>query len=77
MFSLRDLRFVLCSVDPDVLWCAKDHGLFYLNYPQINEFGRSYTVRQHRSVVSLLTTSLSARCFLREETRNSDKRSEN
>ena len=41
MFSLRDLRFVLCSVDPDVLWCAKDHGLLYLNYPQINEFGKS------------------------------------
>ena len=30
MFSLRDLRFVLCSLDLDLLWCAKDHGLFIL-----------------------------------------------
>ena len=42
MFSLLDLRFVLCSRDlDDGTTCAKDHGLFYLNYPQINEVRKS------------------------------------
>ena len=38
MFTLCDhLLFVFCSLHLDVLRCAKNHGLFYLNYPQINE----------------------------------------
>ena len=37
MFSLRDLRFLLCSRDLDVLRAQRIIGLFYLNYPQINE----------------------------------------
>ena len=36
MFSLRDLRFVLCSRDLDVLRAQRIIG-FYLNYPQIIE----------------------------------------
>ena len=36
MFSLRDLRFVLCSRDLDVL-CAQRIIDFYVNYPQNNE----------------------------------------
>ena len=38
MFSLRDLCFVFCSRDLDVLRAQR---LFYLNYPQINEAGKS------------------------------------
>ena len=41
MFSLLDLRFVLCSLDLAHTTCAKDHGLSYPNYPQINEVGKS------------------------------------
>ena len=37
MFSLRDLRFVLCSRDLDVLRAQRIVG-FYL-YPQINGVG--------------------------------------
>ena len=38
MFTLCDhLLFGFCSLHLDVLRCAKNHGLFYLNYPQINE----------------------------------------
>ena len=44
MFSLRDLRFVLCSRDLDVQKRAKDHRLFYLNYPEINEVGKPIDV---------------------------------
>ena len=40
MFSPCDLRFVFCSLGLDVQKRAKDHGLFYLNYPQINEIGK-------------------------------------
>ena len=36
MFSLRDLRFALCSRDLDVLRAQRIIG-FYSNYPQINE----------------------------------------
>ena len=36
MFSLRDLRFVLCSRDLDVLRAQRIIGLSYL-YPQVNE----------------------------------------
>ena len=39
MLSLRDLHFVLCSFDLDVL--RKGLWAFYLNYPQINEVGKS------------------------------------
>ena len=41
MFSLRDLRFVLCSRDLDVLRTQRIIGFFNLNYPQINEVKRS------------------------------------
>ena len=34
MFSLRNLRFVLCS---------RDLGFFYLSYPQINDRSRGIT----------------------------------
>ena len=34
MFSLRDLRFVLCSRDLDVLGAQRIMGFFYLDYPQ-------------------------------------------
>ena len=37
MFSLRNLRFVLCSRDLDVLRAQRIIGFFYLNYPQSNE----------------------------------------
>ena len=40
MFSLRDLRFVLRSRDLDVLRAQRIIGS-YLNYPQINEVGKS------------------------------------
>ena len=41
MFSLRDLRFVLCSRDLDVLRAQRIMGFFYLKYPQISEVGNS------------------------------------
>ena len=41
MCTLCDLRFVLCSRDLDELTCAKDHRLFYLNYPQSKEVENS------------------------------------
>ena len=40
MFSLRDLRFALCSLDFLRITRAKDHRLFSLNYPQISEVGK-------------------------------------
>ena len=39
MFSLRHLRFVLCSLDLDVQRAQRIMGFF--NYPQINEVGKS------------------------------------
>ena len=36
MFLLRDLHFGCRRTT-----CAKDHGPFYLNYPQSNEVGKS------------------------------------
>ena len=41
MFSLRDLRFVLCSRDLDVLRAQRIRLFSYLNYPQINEVWNS------------------------------------
>ena len=41
MFSLRDLRFVRCSRDIDVLRAQRIIGFFNLNYPQINEVPKS------------------------------------
>ena len=38
MFSLRDLRFLLCSRDLDVL-CAQRIIGFLISYPEINEAG--------------------------------------
>ena len=40
MFSLRDLRFLLCSLELDVLRAQRIMG-FYLDYPQINGVGKS------------------------------------
>ena len=40
MFSLLDLRFVLCSRDLHVLRAQRIIGFFNLNYPQINEVGK-------------------------------------
>ena len=40
MFSLRDLRFVLCSLDLNFLRAQRIMG-FFLNYPQINGVGVS------------------------------------
>ena len=37
MFSLRDLGFVLCSRDIDVLSAQRIIGFFYPDYPQIDE----------------------------------------
>ena len=48
MFSLLDLRFVLCSRDLDVLRAQRIIGLFYLNYPQINEVRTS----DHMTVIT-------------------------
>ena len=48
MFSLFDLRFVLCSLDLGALTCAKDHGRFYLDYPQINEVAKSDHVNREQ-----------------------------
>ena len=39
--SPRDLCFVLCSLDLDVLRAQRITGFFYLNYPEINEVGKS------------------------------------
>ena len=41
MFWLRPLRFVLCSRDHDVLRVQRIIGFFSLDYPQINEVGKS------------------------------------
>ena len=41
MFSLRDLRFVRCSLNLDVLCAQRIIGFFYFNYPQINEVVKS------------------------------------
>ena len=41
MFSLRDLRFVHCSRDLDVLRAQRIIGFFYPNYPQITEVRKS------------------------------------
>ena len=40
MFSLRDLRFVLCSREVDVLRAQRIIGFSYLYYPQIKEVGK-------------------------------------
>ena len=37
MFSLRDLRFVFCSRDLDVLRAQRIIDFLNLNYPQIHE----------------------------------------
>ena len=37
MFLLRDLRFVLCSCDLNVILAQRIMGFFNLNYPQIKE----------------------------------------
>ena len=39
MFSLRDLRFLLCSLELDVLRAQRIMGS-YLDYPQINGVGK-------------------------------------
>ena len=50
--------------------CAKDHGLSYLNYPQINEVGKSdhVVVSGERSMTSLLdsetATILAVKAFV-------------
>ena len=41
MFSLRDLRFLLCSCDIDVLRAQRIIGFFILDYPQFNEIESS------------------------------------
>ena len=41
MFSLRDLRFALCSFYLDVLRAQRIIGFFNLHYPQINEVRNS------------------------------------
>ena len=41
MFSQRDLRFVLCSRDLDILRTQRTMVFFNLNYPQINGVGKS------------------------------------
>ena len=42
MFSLRNLSaFLVLFTWTRRTTCAKDHGLFYLNYPQINKVGKS------------------------------------
>ena len=40
MFLLRDLHFVLCPLELDVQHAQRIRG-FYLNYPQINEVGKT------------------------------------
>ena len=42
MFSLRDLRFVLCSLEVGILRAQRVMGFFYLNYPQINAVAEKY-----------------------------------
>ena len=54
MFSLRDLRFVFCSRDLDVLRAQRIIG-FYLNYPQINEVGKL-----HRTKLKLRYVAITA-----------------
>ena len=41
MLSLCDLRFALCSLDLHVLRAQRIVGFLNLNYPQINEVGKS------------------------------------
>ena len=42
MFSLRDLRFALCSLEVGILSAQRIIGFFLnLNYPEINEVGKS------------------------------------
>ena len=41
MLPLRDLPFVLCSLEVDVLRAQRIIGFFYLYYPQINEVRKS------------------------------------
>ena len=41
MFSLHDLRFLLSSLDLDVLCAQRIMCFFYLNYPEINENQKS------------------------------------
>ena len=52
MFSLRDLRFVLCSRDLDVLRAQRIIGFFYLNYPQINAVGKCVAVQVNSGFIS-------------------------
>ena len=52
MFSLRDLCFVLCSLDLDVTMCYVRKGLWAflnLNYPQISEIGKSEVIEKLRN----------------------------
>ena len=57
MFSLRDLVFVHCSLDLNVLRARRIIGFFYLNYPQINQVGNSDHVvgtnRKHEMIINL------------------------
>ena len=41
MFSLRDLRFVLCSLDLDLLRAQRIIGFILSNYPQLKEVGKA------------------------------------
>ena len=42
MFLLRDLRFVLCWLDLDLLHTQRIiYRLFYLEYPQLSEVSKS------------------------------------
>ena len=41
MFSLRDLHFMLCSLDLNVLHVQSIMGFLNLSYPQINKVGKS------------------------------------
>ena len=53
MFSLRELVFVLCSRDLDILRAQRIIG-FILSYPQINEIGKDRNKRNlHLKLICL------------------------
>ena len=51
MFSLRDLHFMLCSLDLNVLHAQSIMGFLNLSYPQINKVGRLGIMKHSLDVV--------------------------
>ena len=66
MFSLHDLRFVLCSRDLDGPRAQRSMGFLNLHYPQINEVRKSDRMGNVDGILQFIHS------LIREESGNSD-----